>query len=74
MPALRHLTSAELAERLDVTEQTLKDWRRDGRGPDFLQDGRKFIRYRLCDVEAWEKSRLVRTGDTTKAQATSQAA
>jgi predicted DNA-binding transcriptional regulator AlpA len=61
MTAVCHLTSTQLAERLGVTEQALKEWRRDGRGPNYIRDGRKFIRYPLAEVVAWEKSRLVRT-------------
>lgn len=57
-PRVRHLTSEELAERLSCDTQTLSDWRRDGRGPAWIQDGHKFVRYRVADVEAWEKSRL----------------
>jgi hypothetical protein len=60
--AVRHLTPAELSDRLggDFPVETLKRWRRTGDGPRFLRVGRH-IRYRLTDVEAWEKTRLVTT-------------
>ena len=56
--AVKHLTDDQLAERLGCAPETLRDWRRDGRGPAYIKDGAKFIRYRVADVEAWEKSRL----------------
>jgi excisionase family DNA binding protein len=58
--AVRHLSPAELSERLGVPAETLKRWRRTGAGPRFLRVGRH-IRYRTADVEAWEKTRLVTT-------------
>ena len=58
--AVRHLSPAELSERLGIPVETLKRWRRTGFGPRFLRAGRH-IRYRLTDVEAWEKTRLVTT-------------
>lgn len=59
---VRHLTPAELAERLGVPASTLRDWRRDGKGPAYIKTsaGRTAaVRYRLKDIEAWEESRLV---------------
>jgi excisionase family DNA binding protein len=61
MPPVRHLTSEELADRLRVSRQTLAEWRRDKRGPAYIADGGKFVRYRLTEVEAWEKRALVAT-------------
>ena len=57
---VRHLTTAELAERLGVPPDTVKKWRATGEGPPFLPVG-KHVRYRERDVEAWEKKRLVTT-------------
>jgi hypothetical protein len=61
--SVRHLTPAALAERLDVTETTLRDWRADNRGPAYIRGesagDKATIRYRLADVEAWEQERLV---------------
>lgn len=59
--AVRHLTTEELAERLDLEPQTVRDWRKQGRGPAYIKDGEKFVRYPVAEVEAWEKSRLVTT-------------
>lgn len=58
MAAVKHLTTEELAERLGIEPRTADDWRVDGRGPKFIRFGRT-VRYRVADVEAWEKSCLV---------------
>jgi len=50
-----HLTTEELAERLKLSVRTIEDWRLDRKGPAYLEDP---VRYRLADVEAWERSRL----------------
>lgn len=65
--AVRHLTPADLSERLGGTPiETLRDWRKHGRGPAYIRgeaDGRKAtILYPLAEVEAWEQRQLVRTG------------
>ena len=57
MTATRHLTTAELAERLRLPEATVKYWRVTGYGPRPMHIG-KHVRYRETDIEAWEKSRL----------------
>ena len=63
VPSVRHLTPAELGERLGMSTETLRDWRRGGRGPAYIRDvgagDKAFIRYPLAEVEAWEKSRLI---------------
>lgn len=63
MPAVRHLTTEDLAERLGVSPRTVEDWRRHNRGPGYLTvsgpAGKQKVRYRLADVEAWEESHLV---------------
>lgn len=55
---VRHLTTEELAERLGMAPETLRDWRKYGRGPSYIKEGRA-IRYPLAEIEAWELSRLV---------------
>lgn len=65
------LTPAQLANRYGgeddgPTVETLRDWRKHGRGPAFIRgeaDGSKAtILYPLTAVEAWEESRLVKPG------------
>lgn len=58
MQAVRHLTTEELALRLCRSPRTVEDWRLDRKGPPYIRVGGT-VRYRLADIEAWEKSRLV---------------
>jgi len=54
----QYLSPAELAVRYDVPIETVYGWNKTGRGPQFLRIGRH-VRYRVTDVLAWEKSRVV---------------
>lgn len=60
---VQHLTADELAGRLHMSAETLRDWRRQGRGPDYIRDegagDKAFIRYPVAWVEEWEKSRRI---------------
>jgi excisionase family DNA binding protein len=49
------LTPEQLAARLTVPKATLYQWRHKGDGPRSCRIGRH-LRYRLDDVEAWERS------------------
>lgn len=52
------LTSKELAERWKLTEQVLRRWRMQNKGPKYckLGEGKKAsVRYLLEDIETWEK-------------------
>ena len=42
----------EVAAQLGVHVNTLADWRRDGRGPDYIRIGR-VIRYPAAAVDRW---------------------
>ena len=58
MPENQLLTPEEVAKLLNVCTATLGNWRRSGKGPNFIAE-RKFChaRYRREDVEDWlEKS------------------
>lgn len=46
------LTIGQLAAFLNITTQTLYDWRSEGKGPVAIKVG-ALVRYRLADVEAW---------------------
>ena len=50
------LTPSQLAERYEIAEATLADWRYKGNGPLYLKVGR-LVRYPLAEVEAWERLR-----------------
>lgn len=54
------LDQRQLAERWHMHPRTLENWRQQGRGPRFfkLHDGPKApVRYRLEDIEKFEKER-----------------
>ena len=51
------LTSQELASRWKMTDQILRKWRMENKGPRYFKLGegdKASVRYRLEDVEAWE--------------------
>lgn len=54
---IRHLCQEELARRWRVSSRTLERWRWLRQGPKFIRIGGA-VRYRLCDVEAYEEIRL----------------
>ena len=60
---VRHLSPEALSERLDVTTETLREWRKQNRGPNYIRGesggDKATIRYPLAEVEAWEKRQLV---------------
>ncbi len=55
------LTSAEVAEILQVKTATLSDWRNQRVGPDFIRAGadKEQIRYTLADIKAWIEQQRV---------------
>jgi predicted DNA-binding transcriptional regulator AlpA len=55
--AIKLLTEEEVAERLSVAPHTMKRLRLSGAGPPHIPIGRKIIRYRVQDVEAWQASK-----------------
>jgi predicted DNA-binding transcriptional regulator AlpA len=57
----KHLSPEDLAEREGVPLETVYGWNKKRTGPAFMKIGRH-CRYRLADVIAWEKSRLVERG------------
>lgn len=56
---LRQLTTPEAAELLNVTTRYLEKLRTVGGGPRFVRVGKKCVRYRVVDVEAWLQARSV---------------
>lgn len=56
-----HLSPQQLAERYGVPLETVYGWNKTGSGPDYIRVGRH-VRYRLQEIDKWEKSRLVASG------------
>ena len=52
-----HLTEQDLAKRWLISPETLRSWRARKQGPQYLKlEGA--VRYRLADVEEYEKKQL----------------
>lgn len=59
---MRHLTAAQVAERIGFSIATLAAWRFKGVGPRFVKFGDKpqsRVRYPVDEVEAWEEAHPV---------------
>jgi len=54
-----YLNTKQLAAYLGLSVDVLTDWRRDRRGPPFVQSSSRFVRYRRSDVDAWAIENLV---------------
>lgn len=51
------MTEQDLARLLNVSLSTVKRLRAEGEGPDFIRIGKRAIRYRREDVDAWLQRR-----------------
>ena len=49
------LSMNQLAERYDVHPMTVQRWRSAGTGPPYQRLSPRLIRYRLTDIEEWER-------------------
>ena len=47
------LTSKEVAVQLGITEGTLRNWRYEGEGPQYVKLRKRLVRYRPADVQAY---------------------
>lgn len=62
------MTPEATSEYLGVSPLTLKDWRSQGRGPDFIRISGQLVRYRKSSVDRWLAAATVEN-DTTKSDA-----
>ena len=53
------LTTAQVAEALEISERTLEDWRLRGCGPRFIRASRRLVRYRPSALAQWCRDREV---------------
>jgi len=53
--SIEYLTTAELAERLKVSERTVRSWRMKGEGPRFIKVGKGSgaVRYPVEAINEW---------------------
>lgn len=63
------LTSAQLADRWSLRPASLKAMRRRKEGPPWVVVGNNTVRYRLSDVERFERARRVEPRQLAKAGA-----
>jgi predicted DNA-binding transcriptional regulator AlpA len=66
-----HLSPAELAAREGVSVWTVYDWNYTGAGPAYFRTGTSpggRVRYRLADIERWERERMVQRGEQEAAR------
>ncbi|CAL9611445.1 helix-turn-helix transcriptional regulator [Nocardiopsis dassonvillei] len=55
-PTSPWLTPDEAADRLRVSADTLRRWRRHDTGPAWHRAGDRLVRYRTTDIDAWVTS------------------
>jgi excisionase family DNA binding protein len=55
-----YFTPDQVAERYQVSEATLKEWRYKGTGPEYVRLGRH-VRYPAKALEQWEREREAAT-------------
>lgn len=56
------LTPQSVAQRYNMTPESLANWRREGKGPKWIKLGttkRPRVMYRMQDVLAWEENNVV---------------
>jgi excisionase family DNA binding protein len=56
-----YFTPDQVAERYQVSEATLKEWRYKGTGPEYVRLGRH-VRYPATALKRWEKGREAAAG------------
>lgn len=52
------LSELEVSASLKISPQTLRNWRAKGEGPRFFKVGKRVIRYRRSDVDAFIETGL----------------
>ncbi len=52
------LTAAEVCKRLGLAPETLRQWRKENRGPPFVQFGPRSPRYPSDLLEQWLRSQV----------------
>jgi excisionase family DNA binding protein len=50
-------TEVEAASYLGLKVYTLRKWRRDGSGPEYIRCGARLIRYMQADIDGWLEQR-----------------
>ena len=66
------MAPAEVCDFLKIDNETLKKWRRTGRGPRPFQLSHSLIRYKVSDVLAWVEARGASATEGSKRHGTSR--
>ena len=53
------MTEGDLADYLQLSKQTLRNWRVQGKGPKFVKISGRAVRYRMPDIRAWSEDLIV---------------
>lgn len=56
------LTECDVADGLNVAVQTVRNWRWRGEGPRFVKLGKRAVRYRRTDVDAFIEAGMTGKG------------
>lgn len=56
------VNAEQAAELLCVSRETLRRWRAEGRGPKWFVFHRRYIRYRIADIEAYMSANCSSSG------------
>ena len=59
------ITAKNLAHRWQIKEQTLANWRHEGRGPPFIKVANR-VRYSLTEIEDYENNQLQTAANNLK--------
>ena len=62
---IHFITAKALAERWQIKEQTLANWRHEGRGPQFIKVANR-VRYSLNEIEGYENNQLQTAANNLK--------
>jgi len=58
LAARRQVSSEEAAEFLGISLRKVEKMRREGDGPKFVRLSSKLVRYRICDLLAFQEANL----------------
>ncbi|MBI4606434.1 MAG: helix-turn-helix domain-containing protein [Planctomycetes bacterium] len=57
----RLLRELEVADLINMSVRTVRDWRLTGAGPPFVRVSGRCVRYRRADLDSWIAARVVRS-------------
>lgn len=65
-------TEVEAASYLGLKVYTLRKWRREGSGPEYIRCGARLIRYMQADIDSWLAQRKFNSNAHEMSAATSK--